>query len=362
MITAEKDLAFEEHYPLTRLGDPKELLFFDIETTGFSGDHHSVYLVGCIFPEQGKWKLVQWFADSPEAEAQVLKAFFEQLKSFQTVVHFNGDGFDIPFLLKRCQALGLPYDFSGTDTMDIYKHIRPLKKMLGLDSLRQKSLEHFLGIFRKDPYSGGQLVEVYEEYLMTREAKLYDMLMLHNREDLEGMSLILPILFYRDLLKGPFSLIGEELSEQAGSLEEACPLLRLTLQIPDRLPVPVRWDTALASCLARENRLELAITLVRGTMRHYYPDYRNYYYLIYEDRVVHKSLGQFVDREARRKATAGNCFAPKDGLFLPQPEGLWTPDFKKDHKDRQVYGEYTPGLLKQPEVLRTYVSYILGLS
>ena len=188
------------------------------------------------------------------------------------------------------------------------------------------------------------------------------MLMLHNREDLEGMSLILPILFYRDLLKGPFSLIGEELSEQAGSLEEACPLLRLTLQIPDQLPVPVRWDTALASCLARENRLELAITLVRGTMRHYYPDYRNYYYLIYEDRVVHKSLGQFVDREARRKATAGNCFAPKDGLFLPQPEGLWTPDFKKDHKDRQVYGEYTPGLLKQPEVLRTYVSYILGLS
>ena len=36
MITIEKEFTYEETYPLSRLGDPKNLLFFDIETTGFS--------------------------------------------------------------------------------------------------------------------------------------------------------------------------------------------------------------------------------------------------------------------------------------------------------------------------------------
>ena len=362
MITVEKEFPFEERYPLKRLGNPEELLFFDIETTGFSGERHRVYLVGCVFLKQGKWNLIQWFADSPEAESEVLKAFFELTKTFGSVVHFNGDGFDIPFLLKRCQAHGLSYDFSSVESLDVYREIRPLKKMLGLDSLRQKSLEHFLGIFREDPYSGGQLVEVYEDYLMTGDSRLYDMLMLHNREDLEGMPLILPVLYYRDLLRGPFLLKDERILEQTRILGETFPLLRLTLEIPDSLPARISWETDLASCQAWENRLELTTELCRGTMKHFYSNYRDYYYLVYEDRIVHKSLGQFVDREARRKAAARDCFAKKDGLFLPQPEGLWSPEFKKDHRDRQTYGEYAPGLFSKPEVLAAYVSYILGPS
>ena len=36
MITIDKEFTFEETYPLSRLGNKDELLFFDIETTGFS--------------------------------------------------------------------------------------------------------------------------------------------------------------------------------------------------------------------------------------------------------------------------------------------------------------------------------------
>ena len=36
MITIEKSFPGTVTYPLKRLGDPKKLVFFDIETTGFS--------------------------------------------------------------------------------------------------------------------------------------------------------------------------------------------------------------------------------------------------------------------------------------------------------------------------------------
>lgn len=111
MITIHETPLFPETYPLDRLGKREDLLFFDIETTGFSGEYSNLYLVGCVYYEGGRWNLVQWFADTVSAEKEVLTTFFEFLKRFPIVVHFNGDGFDIPYLLKRCRAYDLPYDF-----------------------------------------------------------------------------------------------------------------------------------------------------------------------------------------------------------------------------------------------------------
>ena len=48
MITIQNTFDAEGSYPLARLGDPASLLFFDIETTGFSGDFCTVYLIGCV--------------------------------------------------------------------------------------------------------------------------------------------------------------------------------------------------------------------------------------------------------------------------------------------------------------------------
>ena len=45
MITIEKTFPGTIAYPLERLGDPEKLVFFDIETTGFSADYNTVYLI-----------------------------------------------------------------------------------------------------------------------------------------------------------------------------------------------------------------------------------------------------------------------------------------------------------------------------
>ena len=113
MITIQNTFDAEGSYPLARLGDPASLLFFDIETTGFSGDFCTVYLIGCVFYKEGRAHFIQWFADTKASEAQVIQSFFSFLKDYSVLVHFNGDTFDIPFLMKRCRALKLPCDFSG---------------------------------------------------------------------------------------------------------------------------------------------------------------------------------------------------------------------------------------------------------
>lgn len=360
MIIVEKTIDLPDTYPLERLGALEELLFFDIETTGFSGDYSNLYLIGCTYHTQGSWRLIQWFADTADAESDVLTAFFEFLKGYTTLVHFNGDGFDIPYLLKRCSAYQLPYDFSGIQSIDIYKKIKPYRKLLQLENLKQKSIERFLGIYRRDQYSGGQLIEVYHDYLTTRDTVLYDMLMLHNAEDLQGMPLILPILNYPDFLEHGFTLTGQSLLEQCDIFGDREYLLKLDCTSDYEIPVPLEQEDGLIRCEGGGHDLTFTIRLYDGELRYYYPNYKDYYYLPFEDNAVHKSVGEYVDKDARKKATAQTCYTRKQGRFLPQYQSLWEPALKKACRDKLTYVEYREDLFEDTHQFHAYVKQLLS--
>ena len=337
MITAEHTFFPQSSYPIDRIGSPEQLLFFDIETTGFSGASSNLYLIGAASVRDGAWHLIQWFADRPGSEEEILQAFFSYLEPFGALVHFNGDTFDIPYLKKRCQILGLPCPLDRLKSVDIYKRIRPMKKLLGLDSLKQKAVEKFLGISREDVYTGGQLIQVYEDYLETGDEERLRLLLLHNEDDLKGMPKLLPILAYPDFLSGPFSW------------EHSC------------LPG--------AQFEAEGGELCLSIPLFRGELKYFYPNYRDYYYLIYEDTAIHKSVGEYVDRSARKKATAATCYTKKEGLFLPLPDSsCGEPLFRPDYRSRTFYMEIPEELLTSPDFPRNLVrwpsfpSYLLDLT
>ena len=257
-------------------------------------------------------------------------------------------------LLKRCRQYGLPCSFSEVQSVDLYKRIRPFRKLLGLDSLKQKAIERFLGICRQDPFSGGQLIEVYQEYLVSRDDRLYGMLMLHNREDLEGMPLILPILSYPDFLEHEFVLEDQQLMESSEA-----PALRLRLRGCCRLPAAFSRESGGIAISASDSLLTLEIPLFAGTLKHFYPNYQDYYYLVCEDTAIHKSVGAFVDRNARKKATAATCYTKKSGHFLPQPVPIWEPVMKEDCRSRLTYVEYRPQLFQSPDCLSRYVREIL---
>ena len=52
------------------------LLFLDIETTGFSARSACVYLIGCAYLTTNGWETRQFFAETPDDEADVLQQFF----------------------------------------------------------------------------------------------------------------------------------------------------------------------------------------------------------------------------------------------------------------------------------------------
>lgn len=359
MITVQKEITFLKTYPLERIGRLDELLFFDIETTGFSGDYSALYLIGCVWFEQGSWHLVQWFADTAGAEAELLDSFFTFMKRFRTLVHFNGDGFDIPYLLKRCSHLGLPYDFSAVQSFDIYKKCRPYRRILGMDSMKQKAIEQFLGVSRKDKYSGGDLIEVYHEYLMTRDKYLYHLLMLHNEDDLKGMPSILPILNYPDFFERPLVYVNHETTHVTDFFGSRQPQLSITAQGSSRLPVPLELEHEPVFAHAEEDLLTVTVAMYEGTLKHFYPNYRDYYYLPFEDTAIHKSVGEYVDKDARQKATAKTCYTRKSGCFLPQFSPLWTPEMKMEPRDKISYAPLENVCLQDESCRQAYLTQLL---
>ena len=91
-------------YPIDVLADKEEVLFLDIETTGLSPKSSNLYLIGCVYYENDMWHSIQWFAEKYEEELQVLTSFFTFLKKYRFLIHYNGNQFDITYLLNKSDS------------------------------------------------------------------------------------------------------------------------------------------------------------------------------------------------------------------------------------------------------------------
>ena len=128
-------------YDLSLLANPDKILFIDIETTGLSSKTASIYLIGACYYKESIWNGIQWFAETPEEEAHIINAFFEFAADYTTLIHFNGNQFDLPFILGRCENLKLSHDFEKFEGIDIYKRVSLCKHFLQLPNCKQKSIE-----------------------------------------------------------------------------------------------------------------------------------------------------------------------------------------------------------------------------
>ena len=331
----------------------EDLLFFDIETTGLKKETTQVYLIGCAFFEDGEWKIRQYLAESALDEQPVMEQFTEFAKGFRTLVHFNGEGFDIPYLAFKADFYDLDFSFDAFQSIDLYLLSKPLKKLLGLSSMSQKSIEHFLKIDREDLYGGGALIPVFYQFERTADEEAERVLLLHNHDDVEGMLQLVKILDYRQIVEGSFSFSGAGIKEHTAVLEYLL-----------EKPVPVAFETSLSEgrilLAADGSLLQLNIALYEGSARLPLPDVENYFYLPEEDRVIHKDVAAFVDKSHRRKATRKNCFLKKEGIFLPQRKPLFTPAFEVEGQRRKTFFEVTEGFPEDHRMLTQYALDILN--
>ncbi len=97
-----------------------------------------------------------------EGTAPAVSSF---LSGFTQVIHYNGQGFDLPYLAHKYEDYRLPDPFAHMESLDLYRMVRPFRSLLSLSSLKQKDVERLLEIPRKDCCSGKELISRYQEYL-----------------------------------------------------------------------------------------------------------------------------------------------------------------------------------------------------
>lgn len=349
MITVDEAFVPEQFYSgICPAG--RRMLFFDIETTGFSREFHVIYLIGAAACRDGQWRLLQWFAEDPEEEGDVIRAFLDYSKDYNTLIHFNGQRFDLPFTQARAQACGIPWTLDFEESIDLMDLIKPYKTFCKLENCRQKSVEQLLSLSsREDTMSGGELIPVYYDYVHKKEEQDLHLLLLHNADDVRGMTGLTQVAQWPDFFHSDFHFLSCASTDQGVVFHYESNL---------RMPVLQQAELDYWQLSAGGNSLSLGVRFLDTELKHFYPNYKDYYYLPEEDLVIHKSVAEFVDKGHKKKATRQNCFIRQKGRFLPQPELLITPEFSEKPGSKITWfpaDDWQP----DPEFAQTYLRTVL---
>ena len=372
-------------------------LFFDIETTGLNALACYIYLIGCLIETPDGLRFRQWFAENADEEPEIIRCFLETVENDTVLVHYNGNTFDIPFLKERVRHHRMPLSVPNKEeTLDLYRHLSRSQKLLGLPNRKQPSLEKAVGYNRTDPYDGGTLIAFYSEYVgrcrfdKARAEELLASLLLHNRDDILGLSQIpalLPYCIFSDLpltdakqsvidgtvtytatlpcaLPKPFRKILplpeipascriQPMAHTTGTAIQ--PMVNATgtaiSGAPDGIsdaagntpsnPGDVPSENLFADLLLSGQTVCLQVPVYEMAPYYFFEDYKNYYYLPVEDKAIHKSLASFVAKEYRKPATRETARQQKSGSFLPQITEQIGPVFRFRHNDELCFFERT---------------------
>ena len=344
-------------YNLSKICEPKKTLFFDIETTGLSPKNSNLYLIGCISIVEDKIIFKQWFSESLSDETAILQAFYEYAGSFDTLIHFNGDNFDLSYIKECAKQYYLFNPLENYKSIDIYKKIRHLKKPLLLTRMNQKSLEEYLGLYRNDMYDGGTLIKFYYEYVESKNQNILNVLLLHNEEDLLGMLKVVEMLSFIDFFNSSFTFINSFREENVLHLDYISnETLNYNLLLNEEVCIEIS-----------DNRMRISVPILKDELKYFFENYKDYYYLIIEDYAIHKSIGEFVDKSVKKKATKQTAYIKQISEYIQCYNSQHIGEiFRKDYKSKEKYinlakidfsnkdffNEYAVEVLKQFKLLK----------
>ncbi|QXE17495.1 ribonuclease H-like domain-containing protein [Clostridium sp. 001] len=160
-----------------------DVAYFDIETTGFDREHDNIILISFgRFLSRDDFEMKQYFSDVLEDEREVIYNFGLDVKKYSSWCSYNGIAFDEPFIKERAHQNNMCFKAPGHH-IDLYRLIRPYYKQLGMERCNLKTVEKHVGIDRKDKIDGGISVDLYKEFLESKNENIKKTIMLHNYED-----------------------------------------------------------------------------------------------------------------------------------------------------------------------------------
>lgn len=332
--------------------NPYDIVAFDIETTGFTAETTILYLIGCAYYKDGEWYITQWFNNDGISEREILIDFFTFIRDKKFIFNYNGDGFDIPYVIKKLKKFELytEYSFDMAESIDLYKLIKPFKNVLHLDNLKQKSIEKFLGINRLDKYTGGDLIKVYEDYLRLKTPSGKQLVLQHNYEDIEGLLYSSSLLAYTKLKAGSF--VVQKMSVRDNRLLFS---LTLNFSIPRRITLGSN-DIIITG---HKNEATINVPILTTELKFFFDNYKEYYYLPAEDMAVHKSVATYVDKNYRIPAKKENCYTKRKGHFISQIDNGIMSGYKREYKDKESFIELVDSFLQDLDMLTSYARHII---
>ncbi|MCO4768797.1 MAG: ribonuclease H-like domain-containing protein [Deltaproteobacteria bacterium] len=167
--------------------DPREAVFFDLETTGLMGGGGNLaFIVGiATVDEDGGVHLVQYLLREPGDEAALLEGLLPTLEAAKFLVSFNGKSFDRHVLADRFVMNRMSPDVVlDTPHLDL---IHPARRLFrrSLASCSLSSLEEAcLGVFRHDDMPGSEAPAAWFAWLRTGDGSAVRRVQDHNALDL----------------------------------------------------------------------------------------------------------------------------------------------------------------------------------
>lgn len=213
-------------------------------------------------------------------------------------------------------------------------------------------------------YSGGELIDIYRKFAAkpsdTAHNEYRKLLLLHNHDDIEGMLSLLPLISYYAIIMNSYTVDNAVIDKDTDS--DGNVSLRLIAECSLPVGVPVDRHICLDNIhiLIKNRTLTLVIPVISDTLKYFFKDYKNYYYLTSEDEAIHKSIAQYVDSNNRVKCSASNCYTKKTGIFLPLYDNCDLNIFKKDYSAPEKYCNADDILLKSTDNTEKYIHSIIN--
>jgi uncharacterized protein YprB with RNaseH-like and TPR domain len=253
-------------------------LYLDTETSGLSGGTGTyAFLIGLGFKQDDSFKVVQLFLRDPALEPALLASLARWVESFDTVVTFNGRGFDIPLLNTRHVLNAIPTPFTARPHIDLLPVARKLWRSR-LPSRALKDLEvQILNLERSSEEVPGWLVpQLYFDYLHTHDARPLYGVFYHNQMDILSLAALMNVV--SGMLSNPLHLDDLDsldvmsiarLYEDMGNFDNAAALYERSLE--QGLPHAFFRETLLryARMYRRQDHWESAIRLWEKAAEHH---------------------------------------------------------------------------------------------
>lgn len=169
----------------------KDAFFFDIETTGLSHKYSSIISITILLKEDNKYKIYQLYCEYSIDEKEVIKYLKDLIKEKKYIITYNGNNFDIPFMINKYIKHEINFNFEHFVKIDLYSDMRRLRNKIEICDLKLKTVESYFNIKRDDTITGQDVIILYEAYKIEPRKEFSEIILQHNYEDVFN----LPILF-----------------------------------------------------------------------------------------------------------------------------------------------------------------------